>query len=118
MPTAGDQRHRAADINACIGGSTSNGTNWTSRPGRRIEYDPNRSARIALLNYQDGEKRYILAPDQLKVGDLIISSLQADIKPGNALPLANIPLGTAIHNIELNPGRAAKWPAVPEPTPS
>ena len=73
-----------------------------------IEYDPNRSARIALLNYLDGEKRYILAPDQLQVGDLVISSLQADIKPGNALPLANIPLGTAIHNIELNPGQGGQ----------
>lgn len=69
-----------------------------------IEYDPNRSTRIALLHYADGEKRYILAPIDLKVGDRVISSDQADIKPGNALPLINIPLGTTIHNIELKPG--------------
>lgn len=69
-----------------------------------IEYDPNRSTRIALLHYVDGEKRYILAPHHLKLGDLVISSDQADIKPGNALPIANIPLGTTIHNIELKPG--------------
>ncbi len=69
-----------------------------------IEYDPNRSTRIALLHYADGEKRYILAPHQLKVGDLVISSGRADIKPGNSLPISNIPLGTNIHNIELRPG--------------
>ncbi len=69
-----------------------------------IEYDPNRSTRIALLHYADGEKRYILAPHDLKLGDVVISSAQADIKPGNALPIANIPLGTTIHNIELRPG--------------
>jgi large subunit ribosomal protein L2 len=73
-----------------------------------IEYDPNRSARIALLVYKDGEKRYILAPDGLKVGDAVISSPQADIKPGNTLPMANIPLGTFIHNIELKPGRGGQ----------
>jgi large subunit ribosomal protein L2 len=69
-----------------------------------IEYDPNRSARIALLNYADGEKRYILAPDHLVVGDKVISANSADIKPGNALPLRFIPLGTSIHNIELKIG--------------
>jgi large subunit ribosomal protein L2 len=69
-----------------------------------IEYDPNRSTRIALLHYADGEKRYILAPHDLKLGDLVVSSAHADIKPGNALPIANIPLGTTIHNIELRPG--------------
>ncbi|MCG6893833.1 MAG: 50S ribosomal protein L2 [Desulfobacteraceae bacterium] len=69
-----------------------------------IEYDPNRSARIALLHYVDGEKRYILSPVHLKVGDTVVSGPEADIKPGNALPLANIPLGTHIHNIELRPG--------------
>lgn len=69
-----------------------------------IEYDPNRSARIALLNYADGEKRYILAPAGLKVGQEIISGKDADIKVGNALPIRNIPLGTMIHNIELYPG--------------
>jgi large subunit ribosomal protein L2 len=66
-----------------------------------IEYDPNRSARIALLHYADGEKRYIIAPEGLSVGDTVESGPQADIKPGNALPLANIPVGTVIHNIEL-----------------
>src|SRR5689334_332445 len=66
-----------------------------------IEYDPNRSARIALLNYADGEKRYILAPLDLKVGALVVAGASADIKPGNALPLKAIPLGTIIHNVEL-----------------
>lgn len=70
-----------------------------------IEYDPNRSARIALLNYVDGEKRYILAPTGLKVGDQIMSSAKAEIRPGNALPLWAIPLGTQVHNIELEIGR-------------
>ncbi|KJS71408.1 MAG: 50S ribosomal protein L2 [Desulfotomaculum sp. BICA1-6] len=69
-----------------------------------IEYDPNRSARIALLHYADGEKRYILAPAGLKTGQLIESGPEADIKVGNALPLRNIPLGTMIHNLELHPG--------------
>ena len=70
-----------------------------------IEYDPNRSARIALLFYQDGEKRYILAPLGLKVGDTLASGPEAEVKIGNALPLSNIPLGTVIHNLELEPGR-------------
>lgn len=70
-----------------------------------IEYDPNRSARIALIQYQDGEKRYILAPNNLRVGEKIMSGPEADIKVGNALPLANIPVGSYIHNIELQPGR-------------
>jgi len=73
-----------------------------------IEYDPNRSARIALLNYVDGEKRYILAPLDLKVGDTIIASASADIKPGNTLPLKAIPLGTIIHNVELKVGKGAQ----------
>ena len=73
-----------------------------------IEYDPNRSARIALLYYADGEKRYILAPLNLSVGDSVISSLEADIKPGNTLPLKNIPLGTHIHNIELTMGKGGQ----------
>ena len=73
-----------------------------------IEYDPNRSARIALLYYADGEKRYILAPLNLSVGDTVLSGSQADIKPGNALPLANIPLGTHIHNIELRLGKGGQ----------
>jgi large subunit ribosomal protein L2 len=73
-----------------------------------IEYDPNRSARIALLSYVDGEKRYILAPLNLKVGDTIMSGPNADIQPGNALPLSNIPLGTHIHNIELRVGKGGQ----------
>ena len=73
-----------------------------------IEYDPNRSANIALINYFDGEKRYIIAPLNLKVGDVIESGVNADIKVGNALPLENIPVGTLVHNIELNPGAGAK----------
>lgn len=73
-----------------------------------VEYDPYRSARIALLNYADGEKRYIIAPLDLKVGDTVISSASADIKPGNALPIRSIPLGTIIHNIELKIGKGAQ----------
>lgn len=73
-----------------------------------IEYDPNRSARIALLHYADGEKRYILAPQNLSVGDKIMSGPDADIKPGNTLPLNNIPLGTYIHNIELRVGKGGQ----------
>ncbi|MGD8241415.1 MAG: 50S ribosomal protein L2 [Desulfobacterales bacterium] len=73
-----------------------------------IEYDPNRSARIALLHYADGEKRYILAPLNLKVDDQVIASAEADIKPGNTLPLRNIPLGTQIHNIELKLGKGGQ----------
>lgn len=73
-----------------------------------LEYDPNRSARIALLHYLDGEKRYILAPLNLSVGDEIMSGPEADIKPGNSLPLANIPLGTHIHNIELRIGKGGQ----------
>jgi len=73
-----------------------------------IEYDPNRSAHIALLHYADGEKRYILAPYGLKVGDTVMSGENADIRVGNALPLANIPLGSVIHNIELKPGKGGQ----------
>ena len=73
-----------------------------------IEYDPNRSANIALIVYADGEKAYIIAPKDLKVGDVIESGAEADIKVGNALPLANIPLGTIIHNVELKPGKGAQ----------
>lgn len=73
-----------------------------------IEYDPNRSANIALVVYADGEKRYIIAPNKLMVGDQIMSGAAADIKPGNALPLKNIPVGTVIHNIELKPGKGAQ----------
>lgn len=73
-----------------------------------IEYDPNRSAHIALLQYEDGEKRYILAPAGLKAGDTVEAGASADIKPGNALPLVNIPTGTVIHNVELYPGRGGQ----------
>ncbi|MBQ6207378.1 MAG: 50S ribosomal protein L2 [Oscillospiraceae bacterium] len=74
----------------------------------RLEYDPNRSANIALLEYEDGERRYILAPVGLAAGDKVESGMGADIKPGNALPIANIPVGTVIHNIELHPGKGAQ----------
>lgn len=73
-----------------------------------IEYDPNRTARLALLHYADGEKRYILAPLDVKVGDTVMSGASAEIRPGNALPLANIPVGTMIHNIEIKEGRGGQ----------
>lgn len=75
---------------------------------KTLEYDPNRSARIALLKYRDGEHRYILAPVGMGVGDIVVSGPEAEIKPGNALPIKEIPLGTMIHNIELRPGEGAK----------
>ena len=74
-----------------------------------IEYDPNRTANIALLHYADGEKRYILAPQELKVGDRLVSGPEAEIRPGNALPLQDIPLGTIVHAIELKPGKGAQF---------
>ncbi|HUL44926.1 MAG TPA: 50S ribosomal protein L2 [Bacteroidota bacterium] len=73
-----------------------------------IEYDPNRSARIALLLYKDGERRYILAPDGLKVGEMLVSGPTADIKVGNSMPLSNIPVGTFVHNVELRPGKGGQ----------
>lgn len=73
-----------------------------------LEYDPNRSARIALLQYADGEKRYIVAPVGLQIGDVVQSGPEAEVRPGNALPLANMPLGTTIHNLELKPGKGAQ----------
>jgi large subunit ribosomal protein L2 len=73
-----------------------------------IEYDPNRTARIALLFYADGEKRYIIAPVELKVGDTVVSGPAAEVRPGNCLPLANMPLGTTVHNVELQPGKGAQ----------
>lgn len=73
-----------------------------------LEYDPNRSAHIALVQYEDGEKRYIIAPNGLKVGDTVVAGPGADIKPGNSLPMASIPTGTFIHNIELYPGKGAQ----------
>ena len=74
-----------------------------------IEYDPNRSSRIALLEYTDGEKRYIIQPVGLKVGDTVMSGPDAEIKVGNALPLSNLPVGTFIHNVELTPAMAQRW---------
>ena len=74
----------------------------------RLEYDPNRSANIALVQYEDGEKRYIIAPVGLTAGDKVLSSAAADIKPGNCLPIANIPVGTVIHNVEMHPGKGAQ----------
>jgi large subunit ribosomal protein L2 len=84
--------------------------NKTGIPARvtQIEYDPNRSAHIALLTYLDGEKRYIIAPVGLKQGSTIVSGPEADILPGNALPITNIPLGTQVHNIELRPGKGGQ----------
>ena len=84
--------------------------NKTDIPGKvlRLEYDPNRSANIALIEYEDNERRYILAPIGLSPGDTIISGTGADIKPGNALPISSIPVGTVIHNIELYPGKGAQ----------
>lgn len=73
-----------------------------------IEYDPNRSARLALLNYQDGEKRYIIAPLELRVGDTVLAGANAEVRPGNSLPIANIPVGTLVHNIELKVGRGGQ----------
>ena len=75
---------------------------------KTLEYDPNRSAFIALVQYEDGEKRYIIAPDGLNVGDAVRAGADADIKPGNALPLENIPVGTIIHNVELHPGKGGQ----------
>jgi large subunit ribosomal protein L2 len=82
----------------------------TGVPGKcaAIEYDPNRSARIALVNYADGDKRYILWPLGLKVGDAVLADVAADIRPGNCLPLSNIPLGTIVHNVELTPGKGGQ----------
>jgi len=74
----------------------------------RLEYDPNRTAFIALINYEDGERQYIIAPQRLAIGDKVISGEQVDIKPGNAMPMKNIPVGTIIHNIEMKPGKGAQ----------
>lgn len=75
----------------------------------RLEYDPNRSANIALVLYKDGERRYILAPKGLKAGDQIQSGVDAAIKPGNTLPMRNIPVGSTVHNVEMKPGKAVSW---------
>src|SRR5690606_18320913 len=74
----------------------------------RLEYDPNRSAFIALLNYPDGEKAYIIAPQRLKAGDTVVAGEKVDVKPGNAMPLRSVPVGTIIHNIEMKPGKGAQ----------
>ena len=74
----------------------------------RLEYDPNRTAFIALVKYEDGERSYILAPQRLQAGDVVISGEKVDIKPGNAMPLKNMPVGTVVHNVELNPGRGGQ----------
>ncbi len=74
----------------------------------RLEYDPNRTAFIALLNYNDGEKAYIIAPQRLKAGDVVVAGSQVDIKPGNAMPLRNMPVGTIVHNIEMKPGKGGQ----------
>ncbi|HIJ85075.1 MAG TPA: 50S ribosomal protein L2, partial [Magnetococcales bacterium] len=74
----------------------------------RIEYDPNRTAFIALLHYADGEKRYILAPQRLKVGDEVVSGAQVDVKPGNSMPLRGMPIGTIVHNVEMKPGKGGQ----------
>src|SRR2546421_3849765 len=111
-------RHNQRSISTCHRGGGANRAyrlidfkrNKQNVPAKvaAIEYDPNRSARIALLHYLDGEKRYIIAPLGLKVGDLVMAGPEADIKPGNALPLKNIPTGTTIHNIELTRGRGGQ----------
>jgi len=79
-----------------------------------IEYDPNRTARLALLVYADGEKTYIIAPLGLKVGDSVMAGPNAEIRPGNSLPIANIPVGTMVHNIEMREGKADSWSVQPE----
>ena len=85
-----DFRRRKADVEATV---------------ERIEYDPNRSAFIALIKYADGEQSYILAPQRLSVGDKVVSGEQVDVKPGNAMPLANMPIGTIVHNVEMKAGK-------------
>jgi len=83
-----------------------------------VEYDPNRSANIALLHYHDGEKRYILAPRNLTVGSIVMSGPDAEVDVGNALPLNRIPVGTVIHNVELEPGKGRRWLGAPGRAPS
>ena len=83
----------------------------------RIEYDPNRTAFIALIKYQDGELSYILAPQRLAVGDKVVASAQVDVKPGNAMPMRRMPVGTIVHNVEMKPGKGGRSRARPAPTP-
>ena len=108
--TAASPRASAAAATSSATASSTGSATRSACPPKvaTIEYDPNRTARIALLHYVDGEKRYILAPDGLKVGDKIVSSRNADIKPGNSLTLRHIPLGTMIHNIELKKGKGGQ----------
>lgn len=84
----------------------------------RLEYDPNRSAFIALVTYTDGEQAYIIAPQRLAAGDKVIAGKKTDVKPGNAMELGQMPVGTIIHNIEMKPGKGARSPAPPAPSPS
>ncbi|MFR3272875.1 MAG: 50S ribosomal protein L2 [Slackia sp.] len=115
MPKAGRNnnghittRHRVAATSAVIVSSTSSATKTAYPPKvATVEYDPNRSARIALLHYVDGEKRTSCNPKGLQVGDMVVSGVGADIKPGNAMPLSEIPVGTLIHAVELQPGKGA-----------
>src|SRR6266511_3399361 len=88
-----DFKRRKFDMNATV---------------ERLEYDPNRTAFIALLKYEDGELAYILAPQRLKAGDVVVSGERVDVKPGNAMPLKNIPVGTIVHNVELKPGKGGQ----------
>ncbi|WP_370931218.1 50S ribosomal protein L2 [Bartonella sp. DGB1] len=88
-----DFKRRKADVKACV---------------ERIEYDPNRTSFIALIRYEDGELSYILAPQRLAVGDVVVSGAVADVKPGNAMPLGSIPVGTIVHNVELKPGKGGQ----------
>ena len=88
-----DFKRKKLDVNATV---------------ERIEYDPNRSSFIALIKYEDGELSYILAPQKLKIGDTVVSSTKADIKPGNAMPLSSVPVGTIVHNVELKPGKGGQ----------
>ena len=99
----------AAATSRSTASSTSSATRWTSpRPSCAWSTTPTAAPYIALVQYEDGEKRYIIAPVGLKAGDKVISSAAADIKPGNCLPIANIPVGTVIHNIEMHPGKGAQ----------
>jgi large subunit ribosomal protein L2 len=76
----------------------------------RLEYDPNRTSYIALIRYADGQLAYIIAPQRLNAGDEVVSGENVDVKPGNAMPLGNMPVGTIVHNVEMKPGREARWP--------
>ena len=98
----------AATSGACAWSTSSAASSTSPATVERLEYDPNRSAFIALIKYADGELAYILAPQRLKAGDEVVSGEQVDIKPGNAMPLANMPVGTIVHNVELKKGRGGQ----------